>query len=212
MLSRSLSWTTYINRNHIYILCVEVWVNITVNISLARCRVWMVCNSYLSKFSATRGLGLILVSFFPQKMPVCWMWGFAEELLFPHVFSGLWWTCWMGRQGDKGAPWELRERTEMYLCWTGTSWTIFLQEIWNMSLGSHIQLCFIIILNQNTPKFSFSSVKILQHSTKIFPCIYAFSTLCIVPWKSEVPIDSWWPLGSVHSWMPWPLYTGPQHI
>lgn len=80
---------TYINRNLIYCLCVKVLVDSLVNFSLARGRVLMVFANYLSKFSATGGLVLMSVSFFPQKMPVCWMWGFAEEPLFPHVFSGL---------------------------------------------------------------------------------------------------------------------------
>lgn len=103
MLWRSLSWMSCINRNHIYGLCAQVWVDITVNISLARCRVLVVCTNYLSKLSATGGLGLMLVSFFPQKMPVCWMWGFAEESPF-HVFS----------QGcDAPAEWEGRERKEL---------------------------------------------------------------------------------------------------
>lgn len=212
MLPRSLSWTTYINRNHIYGLCVKVWVDITVNISLARCRVLMVCTVYLSKFLATGGLGLILVSFFPQKMPVFWMWGFAEEPLFPHFFRAVM-DLLNGKAGrGRSCLGALGEDGGMCLCWTGTSWTIFLQEIWKLDLGSHIQIFFIIILNQKTPKFSFSVVKILQHSTKIFPCIHAFSSLCILPWKSEVPTDSCWPLGLVHSWMPWPLYTGSQHV
>lgn len=61
----------------------------------------MVFANYLSKFSATGGLVLMSVSFFPQKMPVCWMWGFAEEPLF-HMFF----------QGSDGPEWEGRKRKE----------------------------------------------------------------------------------------------------
>lgn len=175
MLPRSLSWMTYINRNHIYGLCVEVWEDIIVNISLARCRVLMVCTIYLSKCSATGGLGLILVSFFPQKMPVYWMWGFTtKEPLFPHLFRAVM-DLLNGKAGrERSSLGAQGEDKEMCLCWTGTSWTIFLQEFWKLDLGSHIQLYLIIILNQKTHEFSFSIVKIFQHSTKIFPCIYAF--------------------------------------
>lgn len=86
---------------------------------------WYHCQYQLSKVQGFGGLyqlsqqtlshrrfGLDVGFIFPPENASLLDVGFRRRITFPCVFSGLWWTCWMGRQGEKGAPWELGERTE----------------------------------------------------------------------------------------------------
>lgn len=153
----------------------------------------------------------MLVSFSPRQHQLVGC-GVLQKNHFFHMFS----------QGCDGPEWEGRERKEL----PGNSGG----RQRDASLLDQNKLDHLTTRDVKT-EFRQPHSAILHHYTKskntqifvfkcqnpspqyhFFPCIHAFSTFCILPWKSEVPRDSCWPLGFIHSWMPWPLYTGSQHI